>query len=161
MNKLSFISNTGISSFPLQFVFCSYWCQINQEYICEHEDSLLMILDKCIISSQGKPKKEPKAFRTSFPPPCSQLLRCRPLPSASKMFCFDLAALCSAIGEVATAGMCTGIRQTVIRQARIWALLSSQKATKGPEKLLLGESYQTNFILSYWTKIENVDSRCF
>lgn len=119
-----------------------------------------MTLGKCIISSQGKPQ-EGTPFRTSLPPPCSLLLRCKPLPSTSKMSCSDLAALYSTIGEVATAGMCRGITQKVIRQAGIWALFTSQEATKGPEKLLLGESYQTNFILSYWTKIENWDSRCF
>lgn len=76
------------------------------------------------------------------------------------MFCFALEALYSAIGEVATAGMCTGSRQKVIRQAGIWALLTSQEDTKGAEKLLLGESYQTNFFLSYWTKIENLNRKC-
>lgn len=43
----------------------------------------------------------------------------------------------------------------------IWAFLPRQEAMAGPGKLLLGESYQNNFVLSYGTKIEKLDSRCF
>lgn len=113
------------------------------------------------FKSGQTPGRSLQAFKTSFPLPCSLLLRCKHLPSASKMFCFDLAALYRAMGEMATADTCTGIKQKVIRQTAIWALLSSQEATKELEKFILGESYQTNSILSYWTKIENLDSRCF
>lgn len=67
MHKLIFIYNTGISSSPLQFVFCSYWRQINQKYICEYEDLFLVILDKCIISTQGKSQEGIPSLQNYFP----------------------------------------------------------------------------------------------
>lgn len=79
-----------------------------------------------------------------------------PRHSGIKGYCFGLAARCAAIG-----GLCTGIRQKVVWQTGIRAFLPRQEATAVPGKLLLGESYQTDFVLPYGTKAENFDGRCF
>lgn len=103
----------------------------------------------------------PQPSGSFFSPTALYLRRFKPLHSVSKRFwyqrpLFHIAALHTAI-EVAVMSLCTGMRWKVTCQMGIWAFLPRQESAARSGQLLLGQSYQNNFVLSYGTKIETSD----